>query len=1152
MKDSCTGMKSDTGLRSHIARTTQLINPLICGAMWPGVSDGRRARKGRGNRILVRALSLGLVSFLPLSGFAAATAKWWDVNGTTSGCGGTSPSGTWSTSAANWATSSGGTASTAAWVNDPGGAWKARFSAASNGTGAFTVTGSGTIEVAQIGIEEGTPTFTGGAIKFVGSEDTQILTGINGSSQVIINSQISGSVGLIIARASTTSSTTTLGSTANNWTGGLRISQGETLKLGASNVIPNANNVTVYGTLNVNGKSETVNALSGSGTVSLPSGSVIYVNAHTDNPSSTFSGKITGAGQFAKSGTGTLTLSGESDWTGNFEHRNGTVVLDGANRFTGNPTLINGGVTSTLKLGNAAQALGNINNAVVINIDTGGASGILTVGGNNGSGTYKGVMSGAGGLTKTGSGTLTLAGVNTYTGNFTLSAGTVTVNSGAALCGATGSAIVNAGTLNLNNTAQTIASLSGSGGTINLASGHTLTVNQSANTTYSGQLSCPGANPIKKTGTGTLTLSGTADNNSARVEVNGGKVVLAKTSSSSVHALGGACTVNSGTLQLGGTGGDQLWNGSTVTAAPAAGKDAVFDLNGQSEEITSLTLRGSGIDLGGALINSSTTAASTLTCSSGISLTGNTYIGGAGNLALPSVIASGGNVLVKVGTGTLTLSGTAANTASGSYTEVREGELVLAKTAGVNAIAHNVTIGDDSGTDQLTLNNHNQIADSSVLQINGATTGNSGKFNLNGYNETVGGIFSDKTYSVIQHSEAPTAATASTLTVNNSDHCSYAGIIRDKNSGAAATLGLVKTGTAALTLSGNLNSYSGGTTVEAGALLVNNSSGSGTGSGTVTVNGGTLGGNGIISGQVTVNSSGMLAPGATLGILGTLTLGAAPSLGGTAAMQINKAAGPVYTADKVNLTSGVLNYGGTLTVTELAGSQALSGGEVFDLFDAPGFSGSFATINLPPLATQTPALNWYTGNLTVDGTIIVNRAPRGVQDYTLTRAPGTSMKINVATLSAALMAGVVDDDKDSGDEAIYDSLASFTSNRGTVVTESKGRYLYAPNHNCNDYLVYRVKDQRGGVVTAKIHILVEPYYGKVELRHDGGGTVTLSFYGIPGYDYYIQRKCTVEGTWADLYGPLTCTAAGLVTHDDTPGGCNPAFYRLRTAGEVCQ
>jgi len=25
-----------------------------------------------------------------------------------------------------------------------------------------------------------------------------------------------------------------------------------------------------------------------------------------------------------------------------------------------------------------------------------------------------------------------------------------------------------------------------------------------------------------------------------------------------------------------------------------------------------------------------------------------------------------------------------------------------------------------------------------------------------------------------------------------------------------------------------------------------------------------------------------------------------------------------------------------------------------------------------------------------------------------------------------------------------------------------------------------------------------------------------------------------------------------VTHDDTPGGCNPAFYRLRTAGEVCQ
>ncbi len=82
----------------------------------------------------------------------------------------------------------------------------------------------------------------------------------------------------------------------------------------------------------------------------------------------------------------------------------------------------------------------------------------LTVGGNNSSTTYKGVLSGGGSLIKTGSGTLTLAAANTYTGTTTVSAGTLrvdgstasatTVNSGATLAGdgtVNGAITVNAG-----------------------------------------------------------------------------------------------------------------------------------------------------------------------------------------------------------------------------------------------------------------------------------------------------------------------------------------------------------------------------------------------------------------------------------------------------------------------------------------------------------------------------------------------------------------------------------------------------------------------------------------------------------------------------------------------------------------------------------
>jgi autotransporter-associated beta strand protein len=66
---------------------------------------------------------------------------------------------------------------------------------------------------------------------------------------------------------------------------------------------------------------------------------------------------------------------------------------------------------------------------------------------------------------------------------------------------------------------------------------------------------------------------------------------------------------------------------------------------------------------------------------------------------------------------------------------------------------------------------------------------------------------------------------------------------------------VTKSGGGVLTLSGE-NSYSGGTSVTGGALLVNNTSGSGTGSGSVSVGtAGTLGGSGTISGATTINGT---------------------------------------------------------------------------------------------------------------------------------------------------------------------------------------------------------------------------------------------------------------------------------------------------------
>jgi hypothetical protein len=160
------------------------------------------------------------------------------------------------------------------------------------------------------------------------------------------------------------------------------------------------------------------------------------------------------------------------------------------------------------------------------------------------------------------------------------------------------------------------------------------------------------------------------------------------------------------------------------------------------------------------------------------------------------------------------------------------------------------------------------------------------------------------------------------------------------------------------------NTYTGGTIVSNGTLLVTSTSGSGTGSGPVTVNSsGTLGGNGIVAGAVAVNSGGTFAPGA--GGIGTLTLSNSLSLaaGSTNYFEITKSP---LTNDIAKIL-GALTNGGTLTVANI-GVTALTNGDSFKLFNAASYNGNFARVVLPPLAS---GLAWNTSALNTNGAISV-------------------------------------------------------------------------------------------------------------------------------------------------------------------------------------
>lgn len=250
------------------------------------------------------------------------------------------------------------------------------------------------------------------------------------------------------------------------------------------------------------------------------------------------------------------------------------------------------------------------------------------------------LISGTGTVEQTGSGTYTLlTGANTYTGTTTISGGTLALG-GAGRLGP-GALVLTGGTLNLGGTsATTVSSLGGTAGTV--AGGGTLTVESTVATDFAGQLN---AVTLAKSGPGTLTLSGATDNNSASAVVNAGTLALAKTSSSSVHAIGTELTVgDGGTARLGGTGGDQIFDAASVILLGGG----TLDLDGRNETVGSLT--------GAGTVTNSAMSASTLGLASANALAfAGTLADGVGPLALS-----------KSGAGTLTLAG--ANTYTGGTT----------------------------------------------------------------------------------------------------------------------------------------------------------------------------------------------------------------------------------------------------------------------------------------------------------------------------------------------------------------------------------------------------------------------------------------------------------------------------------------------------
>jgi autotransporter-associated beta strand protein len=171
---------------------------------------------------------------------------------------------------------------------------------------------------------------------------------------------------------------------------------------------------------------------------------------------------------------------------------------------------LNMGSSQTLGFGVSGSNTYNVGTLTSSNSTATIALGANTInaGSNNGNSTYSGTLTGTGGgLTKSGTGSLTLSGNNTYTGTTTISAGTLVLASGGDIVSSTG---VNLGTSGSRGTLDLTAKSAytfGAGvtvngdGTINIGTGKAVTI--------AGNFA-PGNSPGIVNVTGDLTLASTA------------------------------------------------------------------------------------------------------------------------------------------------------------------------------------------------------------------------------------------------------------------------------------------------------------------------------------------------------------------------------------------------------------------------------------------------------------------------------------------------------------------------------------------------------------------------------------------------------------------------------------------------------------------
>ena len=884
-----------------------------------------------------------------------------------------------------------------------------------SGTGAVTKLAAGTVTLTGANTYTGVTTVTAGTLSIGSGGATGSITNstsITNNATLTFNNTTGFTYAGVISGtgAVTKSATGTVTLTGANTYSGITTVSAGTLSIGSGSTtgaISNSSNVTVTnpGTLRFN-RSDAytyTGIISGTGAaIKLAAGALTLSGANTYSGGTTLSAGTLNINNASAIGTGTFTIS-----AGTIDNTSGAAITLNTNNaqnwnadftFTG---------TNPLNLGTGAVAL-SANRTLTTTANT------LTVGG---------VIGGAFSLTKNGAGTLTLTGANTYTGITTVSAGTLSIGSGGAT-GSISSNVTNNATLAFNRSdAYTYTGIiSGNGavtklgiGTLTLTGTNTYTGITNVNT---GTLNIQNSSALGTSANGTVVATGAKLQLQNNITVTGESLTLnsgnfaAATGGQSVTTYGAyevRSFTNTGsqtlTFTAGGTvdylivgGGGAGGGGASGTAFNGGGgggdvKFGTFIANTQSYNVN--------VGSGGVYVGTGPGAdglASSIfsvnanggqgggTLGTGIGGTsGSGFAGGGYNFPTTWVGSGGGGGAGGAGTSaTVTVFGSVGNGGNGGIGIKSDITGVFTGYGGGGAgaswpVPGIAVAGDGGGTGYTGVPTANSGGGGSsessgaagIVIVRYIAEGPSGASleNVSGDNFWTGDL--------ILATDNTVATTSGTLTVS--------GVI----SGGYA---LTKNGPGTLTLT-NSNTYSGGTTLSAGTLNINNANALGAMTGVFTMNGGTIDNT---SGAALTTVNYPQAWNADLTFTGTndLDLGSGPAVmnasrqvttttagrtltvGGTisgATFSLTKAGLGTLTLSGTNtftggttLNAGKLNINSTQALGTAAGVFIINGGTIDNASGGP-----ITTVNYPQTwnaditFTGTQSLNMGTGAVTM-------------------------------------------------------------------------------------------------------------------------------------------------------------------------------------------